>query len=132
VRITFGKYQGHRVQDIPSDYLQWVLANCTNINPRLRGAIRQELERRTGRTGYHHREHQHEYGGYHRHHRQHDHHHQPGGASDPPPPDKLAGIIRTWFRELTLKWHPDRGGCKEAMQAINDAHERLVELLKSV
>jgi hypothetical protein len=46
-----------------------------------------------------------------------------------PPPANLPTIIRTWYRQLTLEHHPDRGGSKEAMQAINEAHDRLKRLV---
>jgi curved DNA-binding protein CbpA len=37
-------------------------------------------------------------------------------------------MIRQWYRGLVLDFHPDRGGSHEAMQAINEAHERLRKL----
>ena len=40
-----------------------------------------------------------------------------------------ADVVRTWHREMVLKFHPDRGGSNEAMQAINTAHDRLKELV---
>jgi hypothetical protein len=43
----------------------------------------------------------------------------------PPPPEGLAGIVKKWFSELALKYHPDRGGTDDAMAALNDALERL-------
>ena len=33
--------------------------------------------------------------------------------------------VKTIYRELAFKWHPDRGGCVEAMQAVNEFYERL-------
>lgn len=38
-------------------------------------------------------------------------------------PDKVKRI----YRELSMKWHPDRGGTVQAMQAINEFHELLME-----
>lgn len=35
------------------------------------------------------------------------------------------GKIKRVYRELALKWHPDRGGSTEAMQALNEFYERL-------
>jgi curved DNA-binding protein CbpA len=37
-------------------------------------------------------------------------------------------LIGRWYREMSLRFHPDRGGSDEAMQAINHAHDRLKEL----
>jgi hypothetical protein len=50
--------------------------------------------------------------------------------------DDVAGpltddLIREWFRENSPTFHPDRNGSKEAKQAINHAHERLKQLIKS-
>src|SRR6516165_10623489 len=38
--LSFGQYRGKSVGECPSDYLRWVLANCDNITPNLRRAIR--------------------------------------------------------------------------------------------
>ncbi len=32
---------------------------------------------------------------------------------------------RTIYHDLAKKWHPDAGGTKEAMQAVNEFYERL-------
>ena len=40
-----------------------------------------------------------------------------------------AEIIRSWFRELSLRFHPDRGGSHDAMKALNEAHSRLKEMI---
>lgn len=50
----------------------------------------------------------------------------------PPPP--TAGIItaahlRALRRELSLRYHPDRGGATEAMAAVNDLLDRLERVL---
>jgi hypothetical protein len=34
-------------------------------------------------------------------------------------------VVRGWYRQLCLDFHPDRGGTTAAMQAINEAHSRL-------
>jgi uncharacterized protein (DUF3820 family) len=36
-------------------------------------------------------------------------------------PKKVKGV----YRDLAMKYHPDRGGTKEAMQAVNEFYERL-------
>ena len=36
-----------------------------------------------------------------------------------------ADAIKAIYRELAFKWHPDRGGTKEAMQAVNEFYEAL-------
>jgi len=37
------------------------------------------------------------------------------------------GKVKRIYRELALKWHPDRGGSVQAMQAVNEFYERLHE-----
>jgi hypothetical protein len=52
----------------------------------------------------------------------------PTSGASSTPVDWPARISR-WYRQLCLDFHPDRGGSKEAMQAINEAHERLKKAL---
>ena len=33
--------------------------------------------------------------------------------------------LRAIYHRLAMKWHPDRGGSQEAMQAINEFYEQL-------
>jgi hypothetical protein len=33
--------------------------------------------------------------------------------------------IKEVYHDMAMKWHPDRGGSVEAMQAVNDFYERL-------
>jgi uncharacterized protein (DUF3820 family) len=46
MRMSFGKYKGRELCDIPLDYLRWVLRNCDRMNAFLRGAIQAEVQRR--------------------------------------------------------------------------------------
>ena len=32
MRLTFGKYKGEDIEDIPSDYLKWLAENCEQDN----------------------------------------------------------------------------------------------------
>lgn len=43
MRMTFGKYRGHLLADVPSNYLQWVLDEATGIDVLLRRAVYEEL-----------------------------------------------------------------------------------------
>jgi hypothetical protein len=43
VRMPFGKHRGKRLRDISADYLLWTLANCHNLDPHLRTAIKRYL-----------------------------------------------------------------------------------------
>jgi hypothetical protein len=103
-RFDFGKHRGRRVCDVPTGYLRWCLRECECLDPYLRRAVHEELRRRDGPA--------------------------PGPApSGSTAVVDLPAVIRQWHRELVLKWHPDRGGSKEAMQAINDAHDLLQKLV---
>jgi uncharacterized protein (DUF3820 family) len=35
--------------------------------------------------------------------------------------------VKEVYRVMAMKWHPDRGGTKEAMQAVNEFYEQLNE-----
>jgi hypothetical protein len=37
------------------------------------------------------------------------------------------GKVKLIYRELALKWHPDRGGSTQAMAALNEFYEMLQE-----
>jgi hypothetical protein len=51
-----------------------------------------------------------------------------GPVWEAPAPD-WEEVVRTWYRQLSLEFHPDRGGSKEAMQAINEAYHRLTKMI---
>lgn len=38
-KINFGKHKGTKLCDLPSDYINWLLTKCTNLNPDLRAAL---------------------------------------------------------------------------------------------
>jgi hypothetical protein len=42
---------------------------------------------------------------------------------------RAAKVVRGWYRELSLRFHPDRGGSDERQLALNVAQDRLKELL---
>jgi hypothetical protein len=43
-------------------------------------------------------------------------------------PQSWENRVTQVFREMALRYHPDRGGSTEAMQAVNDYYQRLKEL----
>jgi hypothetical protein len=108
--MPFGKFQGSLVSDLETWYLRWLVQGNELRNERIREAIVKELERRPATA-----------------------------ESEPQPPPQRrprkprAGtwepILRAWYRDLALEFHPDRGGSLEAMQVINRANERLRELV---
>ena len=111
MEMPWGKYRGEDLEDIPDDYLTWVLDNCERISPTLRRAIeiRLGLARDPPR---------------------------PPPSSSPHPSsggnatarDTLDRVIRAWHRMMTMKYHPDRGGKVDHMQLVNEGAELLRKL----
>jgi hypothetical protein len=103
--MPFGKFKGRSLGEIPGSYLMWLLESC-DLRDGLDVAVFRELADRFA-------------------------------PRRPPPPSRHAGLdpralaegIEALYRQLTLNWHPDRGGTKEAMQAINDFHDRLRRMI---
>ena len=102
MRMPFGKHRGKELRDVPESYLLWVLDNIAELSPTLRLAIEERL----------------------------------GVARAPPPPPPppgggatgVADLVRAWHRQMTLKYHPDRGGTHEQMLVVNDGAELLRSL----
>jgi hypothetical protein len=46
VVMTFGKHRGLPVSEVPTHYLQWVKSECYRIDPNVRAAVLDELDRR--------------------------------------------------------------------------------------
>lgn len=122
LKMPFGKYRNKRIISVPSEYLHWLLENSEELDAELRRAVEHELDRR-GEPA-------------------------PSSAKTdeaPPKPkaeqpavevrhmsalgQRLAGDVRMLFRNLALKYHPDRGGSPDAMQALNELHDQFQELL---
>jgi hypothetical protein len=101
--MDFGKHKGKPVSAVPSDYLLWALHEARCISPWLREAIEEELQRRVEAV------------------------YNPEENSNLPA--RLNHVIDRWYRGLVMDYHPDRGGSHEAMQAVNDAHDRLRQMV---
>jgi len=44
--ITFGKYNGSRISDLPMDYILFVIRKCDRISSTLRDRLYEELDKR--------------------------------------------------------------------------------------
>lgn len=102
-RMSFGKYRGRSLPDVPTEYLCW-LANEGIRDARLGDAVEAELDRRAG---------------------------LPADRSPPATTlgQAIAPILGDWYRELSQRFHPDRGGSHAEMKVVNIAVERLRELV---
>ena len=117
--LPFGKHRGLRVSEVPTNYLAWMLGECDGLEAYLRIAAREELaRRRSTRQG-----------------RAMPDDHEPHRATEPGTGQQsrsvvdLRSVVQHWFRDLSMRWHPDRGGSVHGMAAVNDAHEKLCKLL---
>jgi hypothetical protein len=115
IKMPFGKYRGKRLISVPSEYLTWLLANNEDLDADLRKAVEHELDRRGDAPQK----------------KETEPTEEPGGAAHTVSPlgQRLAGDVRMLFRNLALKYHPDRGGSPDAMQALNELHDQVQELL---
>ena len=48
------------------------------------------------------------------------------------PTPETAEDLKSMYRKLAMKYHPDRGGDVEVMKAVNSEYDRLFEILKDV
>ena len=124
IKMPFGKYRGKRIISVPAEYLHWLLDNSEEMDADLRRAVEQELDRR----GEPHAE------------TKAEPEVKPAKKPKAESPavegkqvsalgQRLAGDVRMLFRNLALKYHPDRGGSQDAMQALNELHDQVQELL---
>lgn len=90
-RMPFGKFKGWPVDEIPEDYLNWLVENVDLREP-LASAVYEALD-------------------------------QQNWCQMAPAPDNVKSI----YRRLSLKWHPDKGGSTEAQQALNEFYQALTE-----
>jgi hypothetical protein len=100
MKMPFGKYKNSHVDELPDGYLSWLWENVELREP-LFDAVRRELIQRDREASC----------------RVH---------SAPAKVD--TGRIKQIYRTLAVKWHPDRGGTKEAMQAVNEFYEELKQI----
>lgn len=47
--MPFGKYKGESVEDLPYDYIDWLLTNSDSIGPKLRQELQNQLDLKDGK-----------------------------------------------------------------------------------
>lgn len=107
MRMPFGKHRGEDLDNVPDDYLCWVLEHVDKLSPTLREAIEDRLGIRRHRP-------------------------PPAGRSFAPAPrvaEAVGTTLRDVRREMALRFHPDHGGSTAAMVAVNLTFERLDQAL---
>jgi hypothetical protein len=115
--MPFGKHRGQPLENIPSDYLSWVLRKAEAADEWLKARIREEMDRRSGRGGA-----QAHAGA------------ANGSAEARGPPGDLEAVLKAvakrWFAQCARKYHPDRSlDNGAAMSVINNANELLVQII---
>jgi len=98
--MPFGKYRGEEIQDLPDNYLYWLMT--IDLHGGLKVAVERELDRRENPDGF---------------------------VYNPELSDELhpfvESIIESGYRSLAMNHHPDCGGNTEDMQLLNRARQWL-------
>lgn len=103
MRMSFGKFKGVLVADLPDDYLEW-LHTLDDLREPLRGAVKQEWDSRHGQPL---RE-------------------IPAGVRQ-----MASELVSVGFRKMATIHHPDIGGTNTTMAQINLAAEWLRTLIRN-
>jgi hypothetical protein len=113
MQMPFGRYQGCGLDEIPEDYLEWLIDDDVIRSARLRQAVLGELDNRREnfRRDYY--------------------------SAQPPPssginvPDAhrpyIDEIVRSGYRTAAMRYHPDQGGSGDQFRALHNAFEWLKE-----
>jgi hypothetical protein len=105
--MPFGKYKGMPLGEIPRDYLSWCVSTVHDLDFALEEAMYWELRRRPpGDPGI-----------------------PSSGREIQPVVAKLEDRLKSWYRQTTLKYHPDRGGSNEIQAVVNDCYESLCAVI---
>jgi putative quorum-sensing-regulated virulence factor len=104
--MPFGKYKGKRVEEIPHSYLRWCIGNLADIDAPLRQAIYRALGQPEPRAST--------------------------GGDILPVVARVEEGLKGWYRRMSLKHHPDRGGTNEAQIVVNDCYESLIGMIREM
>lgn len=103
IRMPWGKYRGKQLDEIPDDYLMWILDHADSASDTLKEAIRIQLKLQTPPP--------------------------PPQSGSTATAEDMKPEFKRWYRTLAKEFHPDRrGGSDEAMVAINRAKELLFSM----
>lgn len=127
MKMPFGKHKGRSLDDVPDDYLLWVIDTCKNASPTLLQAIRTRLEIDAPESADKAKRKQHR-------------DNQDVNALVETMKAQLRqtqsqlcqaqrrnaereAVVTKWFRKACFQFHPDRGGSHEVQVMINDLKE---------
>jgi hypothetical protein len=100
--LNFGKYRGYDTSEVPASYLRWLEETQTRDLDQLRDAMEARgmtTNRPQPRIVYH-------------------------NVPPPTPPALVKEMVKTGFRTLAKRYHPDhQGGDAERMKELNLAYE---------
>lgn len=111
MRMPWGKHKGEELETVPDSYLWWVLENADNASPMLLAAIRRHLgvEEETPKQREHART-------------------IVGAVLKQDVESAVANVVR----QMSKKYHPDRGGGVVQMQVVNEMAAQLRVALSAV
>lgn len=107
MKMPFGMHKGKNVEDLPTEYLQW-LWDTVYLHDPLRTKVAQALglEPETEPRA------------------------APKSSTRKEVLHAARDIVKVGFREWAKKSHPDVGGSNGAMKTLNEAHDYLKKLLE--
>jgi Putative quorum-sensing-regulated virulence factor len=117
MQMPFGKHRGEELEDLPEDYIHWLVTEFDGLRPYLRQRLEEELQKREEED---------------RARRQQRKNQSRASTSNGGPPPHLKNwveeIVRRGYRATSFKAHPDQGGSNEAMKELNEAKAWLEKL----
>jgi hypothetical protein len=107
VRMPFGKYAGHLVENLPKSYLTLCLSNLENMGPALRAEMRRCVSLDPCATT----------------------------RSDIQPAAIVStfdAALEIWYRSASREYHPDHGGDTRGMIIVNSVYESLSRVISEM
>jgi uncharacterized protein (DUF3820 family) len=125
--MPWGKHKGTPIGQIPRSYMAWCLENADALKPELRRSFEWMAGVPVGSTKA-----------------KVDPNAKPWVASpgrssrpapeqprvSPPPAAQIAslrGLVKIWYRKMSLRYHPDRGGSADSQKILNTCYQSLCE-----
>lgn len=108
--MPFGKHAGQRISDLPTHYLEWLLAQHWLREP-LKSTLGREYSERCAAD-------------------EQQPHHEPLRVADRAVVETATEIVGAGYRTLAKRLHPDAGGSHESMIALNAARDFLHSVIE--